>query len=85
MRRQRHGTIEAQYDLAPCGSSERWGTCRGEETIDLENNNLAPRVSISSGDLYYDENTVRAVLMVNPLPAPPRAGVTVFVFRSEVD
>jgi membrane protein involved in colicin uptake len=44
-----------------------------------------PRVSISSGDLYYDDNTVRAVLMVNPLPAPPRAGVTVFVFRSEVD
>ena len=43
-----------------------------------------PRVLRSSGDPYFDENAVRAVLMVD-LPAPPRAGVTVFVFRSEVD
>jgi colicin import membrane protein len=42
-----------------------------------------PRVVRSSGDPYFDDNTVRAVLMVNPLPPPPRAGTTHFVFRSE--
>ncbi len=44
-----------------------------------------PRVLRSSGNPYFDDNAVRAVLMVNPLPSPPRAGITVFVFRSEVD
>ena len=39
--------LEGPFDLAPCGAPERWGTCRGEEKIDLENTNLAPRVSIS--------------------------------------
>ena len=39
----------------------------------------------SSGDPYFDDNAVRAVMMVSPLPPPPRAGVTVFVFRSEDD
>jgi TonB family protein len=42
-----------------------------------------PLVVRSSGDPYFDDNAVRAVLMVNPLPRPPRAGTTVFVFRSE--
>lgn len=42
-----------------------------------------PRVMRSSGDPYFDDNAVRAVLMGNPLPPPPRAGATVFVFRSE--
>jgi TonB family protein len=44
-----------------------------------------PRVFRSSGDPYFDDNAVRAVLMADPLPHPPRAGVTVFVFRSEVN
>jgi TonB family protein len=42
-----------------------------------------PRVLRSSGDPYFDDNAVRAVMMVTPLPAPPTAGPTVFVFRSE--
>ena len=46
---------------------------------------LGTRVLRSSGDPYFDENAVRVVLKVNPLPPPPRAGVTVFSFRSEVD
>ncbi|MBW1882031.1 MAG: TonB family protein [Deltaproteobacteria bacterium] len=44
-----------------------------------------PLVLRSSGDVYFDDNAGRAVLMANPLPSPPRAGVTRFVFVSEVD
>jgi len=44
-----------------------------------------PRVLRSSGDPFFDDNAVRAVLKVNPLPPPPRAGVTSFVFRSEAN
>ena len=36
-------------------------------------------------DPHFDASVVTAVLMADPLPAPPRAGVTVFVFRSEVN
>lgn len=43
-----------------------------------------PRVLRSSGDPFFDDTAVRAVLMASPLP-PLRAGVTVFVFRSEGD
>jgi len=42
-----------------------------------------PRVMISSGDPYWDDNTVRAMMMADPLPPPPRAGPVTFVFRSE--
>ncbi|MBW2501210.1 MAG: TonB family protein [Deltaproteobacteria bacterium] len=44
-----------------------------------------PRVVGSSGDPYFDDNAVRAVLKANPLPAPPKPGLRVFVFRSEAD
>ncbi len=44
-----------------------------------------PRVLRSSGDPQFDDNAVRAVLMVNPLPPPPRPGTTVFLFRSEAN
>lgn len=43
----------------------------------------APRVVRPSGDPYFDENAVRAVLTSAPLPAPPRAGSYTFVFTSE--
>ena len=42
-----------------------------------------PEVVRTSGDPYFDDNAVKAVIMVSPLPAPPRAGTTTFVFSSE--
>jgi len=42
-----------------------------------------PEVVRSSGDPYYDDNAVAAVLKASPLPAPPRAGKTSFIFSSE--
>ena len=43
----------------------------------------APKVLRSSGDPYFDDNAKRAVLKGDPLPPPPRSGVTRFVFNSE--
>ena len=34
----------------------------------------APAVKRSSGDPYFDDNAVRAVLQASPLPPPPRSG-----------
>jgi TonB family protein len=42
-----------------------------------------PVVIHSSGDPYFDDNAVRAVISVSPLPAPPRSGKTTFIFSSE--
>jgi outer membrane biosynthesis protein TonB len=42
-----------------------------------------PRVVVSSGDPYFDDNAVRAMMTAAPLPSPPKPGLTVFVFRSE--
>lgn len=44
-----------------------------------------PRVVGSSGDPYFDDNAVRAVLQVAPLPPPPEAGRRAFIFRSEAN
>jgi hypothetical protein len=38
---------ETEFRIPPCGSPERYGTCRGEDDIDLSNTNLAPRLAIS--------------------------------------
>jgi TonB family protein len=42
-----------------------------------------PRVVRASGDPYFDDNAVAAVLKSSPLPPPPRAGKTAFIFSSE--
>lgn len=42
-----------------------------------------PKVIRQSGDPYFDDNAVAAVLKSSPLPAPPRAGKTSFIFSSE--
>lgn len=39
-----------------------------------------PRVTNSSGDPYWDDNTVRAILSASPLPAPPEPGPRSFIF-----
>jgi TonB family protein len=39
-----------------------------------------PVITRSSGDPYYDENVVRAILRASPLPAPPEPGDWPFVF-----
>ncbi len=42
-----------------------------------------PRVVRSSGDPYFDDNAVRALMMVSPLPQPPHAGLIGFVFSPD--
>jgi outer membrane biosynthesis protein TonB len=42
-----------------------------------------PKVAGTSGDPYFDDNAVRAVLSAAPLPPPPKAGRRIFLFRSE--
>ncbi len=44
-----------------------------------------PRVVRSSGDPYFDDNAVRAVMKVAPLPSPPEPGLQIFIFRSEAE
>ena len=44
-----------------------------------------PRVLRSSGDPYFDDTAVSAVLMASPLPRPLQPGIQSFLFRSEAD
>ena len=43
----------------------------------------APEVVFSSGDPFWDDNAIRAVMIANPLPPPPEAGTWTFAFPSE--
>ncbi|MDG2048737.1 MAG: TonB family protein [Myxococcota bacterium] len=43
----------------------------------------SPRLVRSSGNPYFDDNAVRAVLRASPLPAPPQAGTRSLIFTSE--
>jgi colicin import membrane protein len=43
----------------------------------------SPVVVRSSGDPYWDDNAVRALMKASPLPAPPEAGEWPFVFSPE--
>jgi len=42
-----------------------------------------PEVVRSSGDPFWDDNAVRAILSASPLPAPPEAGAWPFSFPSQ--
>ncbi len=42
-----------------------------------------PRLSLRSGNPWYDEGVIRAIQKSSPLPAPPEAGKWNFVFPSE--
>ncbi len=42
-----------------------------------------PRVERPSGDPYFDDNAVRAVVTCAPLPAPPASGDWGFFFNAE--
>jgi len=42
-----------------------------------------PEVTSSSGDPYADDNARRALVKASPLPAPPAAGIQVFIFSPE--
>jgi len=37
----------------------------------------------SSGNPFYDDNAVRALVKASPLPAPPKAGRRTIVFTPE--
>jgi outer membrane receptor protein involved in Fe transport len=47
---------EVEFEIPACGSPDRWGTCRGDDDIDITNTNLAPRFSISY-DPFADGKT----------------------------
>ena len=42
-----------------------------------------PKVVSSSGDPFFDDNAVSAVLKAAPLPPPPKPGPRVFLFNAE--
>lgn len=42
-----------------------------------------PKVVRPSGDPFFDDNAVRAVMASTPLPAPPRSGAWTFSFSGE--
>lgn len=42
-----------------------------------------PRVKRASGDPFFDDNAVRAVMVASPLPAPPSSGTWTFSFTEE--
>ncbi len=42
-----------------------------------------PEVTHTSGDPYFDENTVRALVRASPLPPPPNAGEWPFKFSAD--
>lgn len=44
-----------------------------------------PKVLRSSGDPYFDDNAVRALLTVAPLPPPPEPGSRIFLFNAEAN
>ena len=42
-----------------------------------------PKLVASSGNPFYDDNAVRALTRVSPLPPPPKAGLRTIIFTSE--
>jgi TolA protein len=44
-----------------------------------------PEVVHSSGDPFFDDNAINAVLKVAPLPPPPEPGRRIFLFNAEAN
>jgi colicin import membrane protein len=44
-----------------------------------------PKVLRSSGDPFFDDNAIRALLKVAPLPPPPEPGLQIFIFNAEAN
>jgi TolA protein len=42
-----------------------------------------PEIVRSSGNPFFDDNAISAVLKVAPLPAPPKPGPRIFLFNAE--
>jgi TonB family protein len=42
-----------------------------------------PELVASSGNPFYDDNAVRALIRASPLPPPPKAGRQTLVFTPE--
>ncbi|MCH2184818.1 TonB C-terminal domain-containing protein, partial [Myxococcota bacterium] len=43
----------------------------------------SPRLVHSSGNPYFDDNAVRAIMRASPLPTPPQPGARTLIFTSE--
>ena len=43
----------------------------------------SPRLVHSSGNPYFDDNAVRAIMRASPLPPPPQPGARSLIFTSE--
>lgn len=82
MRRARHH-VRGAWVLAPGLRAQPLET-QVVVTLDAEGHVQGePRIVSRSGNPWYDESVVRAILKASPLPAPPDAGEWPFVFRPE--
>lgn len=75
--------VESRYITPP--EFRRRGLSTGLQIVLTSTGELVgmPRVVRPSGDPFFDDNALRAVMMSAPVPAPPQAGSYTFVFYSE--
>jgi len=75
--------VERRYITPP--EFQRRGFSTGLQIVLTSTGELVgmPSVVRSSGDPFFDDNAVRALMMSAPIPAPPQAGSYTFVFYSE--
>ena len=76
--------VKSRYIMPP--EFRNRGLTTGVEVVLTSTGEIVgtPRVVVPSGDPFFDDNTVRALMMSAPLPAPPfGAGSLIFNFRPE--